>query len=231
MGDFNAVPHSDEIRWLSGLTTLNGRRVYYQDAWDMIHPERARVHVGARQPLPRPHVLAARRPPPRLRVRDAHAARPPRHGARGAPHLRDALVMAGGERLFASDHYGVLAEVQFLAEDPDARARAAAARRARARRGGACSASRTSPTRTSAASPASASATSSASALVGALNLVVNRTRKHKMAAARGAARGPARAGGRPPRAHGRSLEHLDRGRVAERAAPGWTRWARRPRP
>ena len=28
--------------------------------------------------------------------------------------------MAGGERLFASDHYGVLAEVQFLAEDPDA---------------------------------------------------------------------------------------------------------------
>src|SRR5689334_8668311 len=26
MGDFNAVPHSDEIRWLCGLTTLGGRR-------------------------------------------------------------------------------------------------------------------------------------------------------------------------------------------------------------
>src|SRR6516165_2629073 len=39
MGDFNAVPYSDEIRWLTGLTTLSGRRVYYQDAWDMIHPD------------------------------------------------------------------------------------------------------------------------------------------------------------------------------------------------
>ena len=37
MGDFNAVPHSDEIRWLSGLTTLGGRRVFYQDAWDVLH--------------------------------------------------------------------------------------------------------------------------------------------------------------------------------------------------
>ena len=33
MGDFNAVPDSDEIRWLSGMTTLDGRRVAYQDAW------------------------------------------------------------------------------------------------------------------------------------------------------------------------------------------------------
>ena len=33
MGDFNAVPDSDEIRWLTGMTTLGGRRVAYQDAW------------------------------------------------------------------------------------------------------------------------------------------------------------------------------------------------------
>jgi endonuclease/exonuclease/phosphatase family metal-dependent hydrolase len=33
MGDFNATPDSDEMRFLRGLTTLDGRRVYWEDAW------------------------------------------------------------------------------------------------------------------------------------------------------------------------------------------------------
>ena len=32
-GDFNAQPDSDEIRFLSGFTVLEGRTTYYQDAW------------------------------------------------------------------------------------------------------------------------------------------------------------------------------------------------------
>jgi endonuclease/exonuclease/phosphatase family metal-dependent hydrolase len=32
-GDFNAEPDSDEIRFLGGLTVLDGRTTYYQDAW------------------------------------------------------------------------------------------------------------------------------------------------------------------------------------------------------
>jgi endonuclease/exonuclease/phosphatase family metal-dependent hydrolase len=32
-GDFNAEPDSDEIRFLSSLTVLDGRTTYYQDAW------------------------------------------------------------------------------------------------------------------------------------------------------------------------------------------------------
>ena len=32
-GDFNAEPESDEIRFLSSLTVLEGRTTYYQDAW------------------------------------------------------------------------------------------------------------------------------------------------------------------------------------------------------
>ena len=32
-GDFNAEPESDEIRFLSSLTVLDGRTTYYQDAW------------------------------------------------------------------------------------------------------------------------------------------------------------------------------------------------------
>src|SRR6185436_14510941 len=38
MGDFNATPDSDEIRWLCGRTTLAGRRVAYQDAWARANP-------------------------------------------------------------------------------------------------------------------------------------------------------------------------------------------------
>jgi len=37
-GDFNTAPEADEIRWLKGMTTLAGRRVYYQDAWAAVHP-------------------------------------------------------------------------------------------------------------------------------------------------------------------------------------------------
>ena len=45
MGDFNTVPEADEIRWLGGLTTLDGRRVFYQDAWARAH--RGQVGMGA----------------------------------------------------------------------------------------------------------------------------------------------------------------------------------------
>src|SRR6185436_9089194 len=38
MGDFNAAPDSDEIRWLCGQTSLGGRRAHYQDAWARLHP-------------------------------------------------------------------------------------------------------------------------------------------------------------------------------------------------
>ncbi len=38
-GDFNAVPESDEMRFLRGLTTLDGRRTHFQDAWLRLHRE------------------------------------------------------------------------------------------------------------------------------------------------------------------------------------------------
>src|SRR6185503_2796309 len=38
-GDFNATPDSDEIRFMRGLTTLDGRRTHWQDAWLRLHRE------------------------------------------------------------------------------------------------------------------------------------------------------------------------------------------------
>ena len=48
IGDFNATPDSDEIRWLCGRTTLAGRRVAYQDAWARAEPGRSRGSPGPR---------------------------------------------------------------------------------------------------------------------------------------------------------------------------------------
>jgi endonuclease/exonuclease/phosphatase family metal-dependent hydrolase len=38
-GDFNATPDSDEMRFLRGLTTLDGKRTHFQDAWLRLHRE------------------------------------------------------------------------------------------------------------------------------------------------------------------------------------------------
>lgn len=37
-GDFNAIPDSDEMRYLRGLTTLDGGRTFYQDAFASCNP-------------------------------------------------------------------------------------------------------------------------------------------------------------------------------------------------
>ena len=118
MGDFNAVPHSDEVRWLSGLTTLSGRRAYYQDAWDMIHPtEPGYTWAKDNHYRERMYWLRADR---RL---DYIFVTPTRRDRRGTVHearllFDQPMVLGGGERIFASDHFGVLAEVQYLSEDP-----------------------------------------------------------------------------------------------------------------
>jgi len=110
MGDFNSVPEADEVRWLSGLTTLADRRAYYQDAFAAIHP-------GA------PGITWARENPFRARMNWLKADRrldyifvtPERRDGRGT--IRDARVVldqpdAAG--LYPSDHAGVLADVQIF---------------------------------------------------------------------------------------------------------------------
>jgi endonuclease/exonuclease/phosphatase family metal-dependent hydrolase len=116
MGDFNAVPHSDEMRWMTGLTTLAGRRVYYQDAWEMMHPGLpGYTWASANHFSERMYWLRTDR---RL---DYIFVTPVRRDRRGTLHsarlmFDEPMVMPSGERLFASDHFGVVAEVQFLAE-------------------------------------------------------------------------------------------------------------------
>jgi endonuclease/exonuclease/phosphatase family metal-dependent hydrolase len=119
MGDFNAVPHSDEIRWMCGLTTLGGRRVFYQDAWDVAHAgEPGYTWARANPNIERMGWL---RPDRRL---DYIFVTPQRRDGRGNVHaarlfLDEPQVFPGGERIFASDHFAVSAEIQLAANDPE----------------------------------------------------------------------------------------------------------------
>jgi endonuclease/exonuclease/phosphatase family metal-dependent hydrolase len=112
MGDFNAVPHSDEIRWLCGLTTLGGRRVFYQDAWDVLHAGEP-GYTWARS-NPNIEKLSWLRGDRRL---DYIFVTPPRRDGRGTVHesrvfLNVPVMLPGGGHLFASDHFAVVAHIQ-----------------------------------------------------------------------------------------------------------------------
>ncbi|HEY8923706.1 MAG TPA: endonuclease/exonuclease/phosphatase family protein, partial [Polyangia bacterium] len=110
-GDFNTSPEADEIRWLKGMTTLAGRRVYYQDAWAAVHPSE-------------PGVTWARLNPYRAKmgwlpddrridyIFVTAARRDGRGTVRGARVVFDRPDADG---VFPSDHFGVMADVQMAA--------------------------------------------------------------------------------------------------------------------
>jgi endonuclease/exonuclease/phosphatase family metal-dependent hydrolase len=114
-GDFNATPDSDEIRFLRGLTTLAGRRTFYQDAFARVHPgedgftwctevgeARARRSIDWDRRLDYVFV-SARRKDGRGTVLDARVVLGERHDGTAA-----------------SDHHGVLADIQIAGGDPAA---------------------------------------------------------------------------------------------------------------
>jgi endonuclease/exonuclease/phosphatase family metal-dependent hydrolase len=118
LGDFNARPDSDEIRWMCGLTTLGGRRVFFQDAWAVLHPgEFGWTWAAAnRQTAP----LSFLQPNRRLDYVFVTAAR--RDGRGRILDCRIVLDQPDATGLFASDHYGVFAEVQLEPDSvPDSR--------------------------------------------------------------------------------------------------------------
>ena len=115
-GDFNAVPASDEIRWLTGLTTLAGRRVAYQDAWDRTHPGEPGITWARANPYV--DVLHWLRPDRRLDYVFVTPVRRDRRGTITGARLvfEEPSLLPGGERLYASDHFGVLAEIRLAGE-------------------------------------------------------------------------------------------------------------------
>ncbi len=118
MGDFNTVPESDEIRFLTGLHTLGGRRVAYQDAWAVVQPERpGYTWSRTNDYTENMHWLRRDRRIDYIFVTPVRRDR--RATVRAAAVVLDQPeVGPDGERIFASDHFGVTADVQLLPPSP-----------------------------------------------------------------------------------------------------------------
>jgi endonuclease/exonuclease/phosphatase family metal-dependent hydrolase len=106
-GDFNATPDSDEIRWLRGLRSVEGRRVYYQDAFLLRHPGEAGFTWSAANP----HTGALAWLEPNRRIDYLFVSHMNRNGSGAVTDCRIVLDEALGGVL-ASDHYGVCATIR-----------------------------------------------------------------------------------------------------------------------
>jgi endonuclease/exonuclease/phosphatase family metal-dependent hydrolase len=119
-GDMNATPDSDEMRFLRGLTTLAGRRTHFQDAWLRLHREPGPGDGPAqgitwssenRQTRPLRSLdldrridyvyVTSRKKDGRATVHDCRVVMTERDGD-------------GDDAICASDHFGLLAEIQVV---------------------------------------------------------------------------------------------------------------------
>lgn len=117
-GDMNCTPDSDEMRFLRGLTTLSDLRTHFQDAWLRLHPEPS-PGGGPADGLTWSSENCQTRPLRSLdldrRIDYVYVTSRKKDG-RGTVH--DCRVVLtdregdGADALCASDHYGVLADVQ-----------------------------------------------------------------------------------------------------------------------
>jgi endonuclease/exonuclease/phosphatase family metal-dependent hydrolase len=105
MGDFNAEPESDEIRYLRGYNTRLGRSVYLADCF-AVAGDGSPGFTYARD---NSYALRAREPNRRL---DYIFSRGPDRALRGEPLTARRCFTDAERGVFPSDHYGVFAEIQ-----------------------------------------------------------------------------------------------------------------------
>jgi endonuclease/exonuclease/phosphatase family metal-dependent hydrolase len=108
LGDLNAPPDAASIRFLTGKQSLEGTSVRYEDAWAATHPEDPGHTFTPRNPL----VRAGQMPLERGRRIDYVLVRSGPHG----PLLDVAdcrlIFTEPVDDVWASDHFGVLADLQ-----------------------------------------------------------------------------------------------------------------------
>jgi endonuclease/exonuclease/phosphatase family metal-dependent hydrolase len=104
VGDFNATPDSDEIRYLKGLCSLGGRSVYFADTFGIVGRG-----DGTTFTVRNPYATDLREPDRRI---DYIFVRGPDQRGRGEP--LDARVCFDRPRngIYASDHFGVRATIR-----------------------------------------------------------------------------------------------------------------------
>lgn len=108
LGDFNAEPDADEMRFLRGLTAIDGQTVYFNDCWDTCRREDDRLGRGATFDRTNPYALTLREPSRRI---DYIYVRGPDKRLRGEPLSARVVLDQPENGVWASDHYGVYAEI------------------------------------------------------------------------------------------------------------------------
>jgi endonuclease/exonuclease/phosphatase family metal-dependent hydrolase len=103
VGDLNAEPDSDEIRFLRGLTSLGGPRVYFADCFAL-----AGRGPGTTFSRDNPHAAPLREPNRRI---DYIFVRGPDDRGRGEPLEAEVCFAVPVEGAFPSDHFGVVARL------------------------------------------------------------------------------------------------------------------------
>jgi endonuclease/exonuclease/phosphatase family metal-dependent hydrolase len=104
VGDFNAEPDSDEIRYLRGLTGLGGRYVYFADAFHVAGDGSAGITFSKKNPYAEP----MREPERRI---DYVFVRGPDDVQRGEPANARVCFDEPYAGVFPSDHFGVIATI------------------------------------------------------------------------------------------------------------------------
>jgi endonuclease/exonuclease/phosphatase family metal-dependent hydrolase len=108
MGDFNATPDSDEIRYLRGLHSISGKRVFYQDAFERRHPHDPGYTWARANPFTeRLRWLALDR-----RIDYIFVSAMRKDGRGVVQDCRIVLDHPDAEGCFPSDHFGLMADVQ-----------------------------------------------------------------------------------------------------------------------
>ena len=111
-GDFNATPDSDELRFMRGLTTLDGRRTHFQDAWLRIHPDDP--PSGITWSSENEHTRPLRSLDIDRRI-DYVLVTSRKKDGRATVHDCRVVLSERDDGICASDHYGVYAEIQVTA--------------------------------------------------------------------------------------------------------------------
>ena len=111
MGDFNAEPESDEIRFLRGFASLHGRSTYLADAWSY-GGDGSAGHTFDRR---NPYAARSHEPPRRI---DYIFVRGPDVKWRGEPLATRVVFDQPEGGVWASDHFGLYSELSTGAETP-----------------------------------------------------------------------------------------------------------------
>jgi endonuclease/exonuclease/phosphatase family metal-dependent hydrolase len=103
MGDFNAEPDSDEMRYLRGLKSYGGKSVYFADCFGI-------VGEGVGATFSKRNSFAALQREPERRI-DYIYVRGPDERLSGEPLHARVCCDAPVNGVFPSDHFGVIAEI------------------------------------------------------------------------------------------------------------------------